>query len=212
MAFKPRIIEGNLITYPQFAEILDRNQTTENVQQTMDKVTKTSPGKRNHIIVQKPKYERLDTELPMGTLQPHPKKRGFVAVHEGFPQALVDEGMDKQEALLLAASNVIAYGALLGWVRNLRDSQKQAAERTAVRSQMLPKYNSLWSIDSYDPRYGMQSMHVVIHRAAARIALDSAGIRDFDPSSRPPFPVHIAALADPFTASQVDQLHAIVGN
>lgn len=142
-----------------------------------------------------------------GSLQP---VKGFVdtdslivRTHENFPNALMDEGIGRAQSLQLAAASIIAYASVLSWQRSLPKMSKNRLHARASQAGLLPRYPRLWHESAFDPVEVRVDSHVIAHRIAGRLALDASRIIDFDPVSKPPFPPHIAALADPLEAHQI---------
>lgn len=149
-----------------------------------------------------------------GTLQPDPRRpagarsyRLFVS-DANFPNYLIKEGIDKDRALAVAAASVTAYCAGLNFIYGLKDRQKMYVNKGLKKPDAQLRHKNFWYPAVYNAAAGRLDPGIVAHRIAARVALNIAEIDDFDPVAAPPYPPHIAALADPQDEAKIREIYA----
>lgn len=149
-----------------------------------------------------------------GTLQPDPRRpvgarsyRLFVSDAK-FPNYLIGEGFDKEKALTVAAASVTAYCAGLNFITGLKGRQKLHVHNGLRKQDAQLRYRAFWHPAAYNAAAGRVEAGIVAHRIAARVALNIAEIDEFDPVAPPPYPPHIAALADPLEEAKIREIYA----
>lgn len=162
--------------------------------------------------VEVPELARIEDDIETGTIH-HISQTNVLATHENFPRYLYDKGLDQRRALSLAASSLVAYNSLALWMAHLGRPGRQAIGRISSRHRMQPETNAVWQASDYLPNTEVP-LHprVIVHRMAARIALDVAGVAKFQPLPEEPQPIHIAALIDPFTDENMKEIGVIAEN
>ena len=199
-------------SFDEFQDVIEAPRTSELIQVSLDDICQTSHESKERIRTGQVFARRMESPiLEMGTVFPHPQKANLIITHENFPAHLIDSGIERQEALRLAATSVGAFSVICQWYRGLRRDQNERMTRLAQRKEYLPNYPRLWDGTAFNPTLEKQDPFTIIHRMAARVALESSVVRDFDTNAKPPLPVHIASLLDPFNELQVRSLHQIAG-
>lgn len=216
------VVEGNFggerkrkpsepISWDELWKAVMSTPNQDAVQKQFDTILPVSYGNAHHIKVQKPHVIVDDNKRPGGVLYPvsslSNKDHGYVSSPE-FAQYLEnEEGLERSGAILLAASSIIAYTNFYSWARRLNRDAQDAMVNLGSKASMKIQYPEYWSSSEYLAGESRQSIHVLMHRAAARIALNVCGLLDIDPTERVVLPVHVAALADPLNDRQVAALH-----
>jgi len=144
-----------------------------------------------------------------GVLYSH-QHADLTTVNENFPRALVRENVPRAMALAVVASNTVAYAAVKEWRKSLPARIEDALAECAEESGMGPSFPHIWEDRSYNTRLGIQYPDMADNRLAAAIALEAEGLTgefEFMPwADQPPYPNHIAALADGFSLVQASRL------
>jgi hypothetical protein len=147
-------------------------------------------------------------DAKFGILMPYARIEGLIITNENYPNYLLEEGLSRQDALNLAASSLVAYASVHRWMSGLNSRDKVKLTREASQNHMLPQHPALWTTESYNRGLRLPNAHNIMHRIAARIALNCCDIEALDPSATPPYPDHIAALADPYENAEIGGLYA----
>lgn len=195
-----------LLTWERLARLSQSPKMVERV----GAVTTQLVGKT--VKVEPPELVRVDGDFEAGTVH-YVSRTTMLATHENFPRYLFDKGLSHNQAVELAAGSLISYNSLAIWMAGLRRVGQQAIVRACSRRSMQPDTDEVWQAADYMPNVqAPQQPHVILHRMAARIALDVSAVRNFRPRPVEPQPVHVAALADPFTAENLREIGAVAEN
>jgi hypothetical protein len=158
------------------------------------------------VNVPTPQMAEASGEIgPAGVLYPVSNSPNLVISHVNFPRFLVSRGLDVSTALDLVACNVVSYNFWNNWWIGLLKNRQAIVNRAAQKSSNLPSIGGYWEPLQYEPLAERQSSVAIIHRMAARTAMDAAGVRDFEPDVEV-LPVHMAALAEPLPERQVREI------
>lgn len=183
------------------------------VQGTLDTVLGVTPNSSTRVIVPIPEVVELVDAGDFGTLQPHPSQdiKNFYITSVHFPEYLASQGLSKKTALKTAAYTVSAYAAIRPWYLGLFTEEKDRITRLVAKTGGV-QYPLNWGSEAVNGLFHFQQPDVVLLRSAACVALIAAGVEDFDPSSKRPYPAHIAALTDPLPANVVRVIHTVASH
>ncbi|MDB5182765.1 MAG: hypothetical protein JWO47_549 [Candidatus Saccharibacteria bacterium] len=188
--------------------LIKKESFTARVQKVMDATFSRTqiPGQR--VEVTEPNVGLEESSVIGGLLYPLSTSEE-VMTSMGFPTYIWDVlAIKPKKAMELAASSTIAFASMHKWFRTLRNAQHEAVTKQLKRADMSIAKPQLWMPEAFSDGISVQTEMTAIHRTAARVALTVCGMSPLSvPSNEGYPPLHLAALADPFTNNQAVRLH-----
>jgi len=196
--------------WQQMSDVIDSDANRTAVQAELDRTFSRTPNPRHRVVLPDFSVAYEQNTRVGGTLYPFSTAKGRFITSTQFPEYLEQTGLDKETAMQLAGSSAIAYAGLFSWFRDFPEHQRNMLFRERQRSYLKITRPEAWSSDAYEVGTDLQLPHVIIHRSAARIALNVCGLFSLEPTASSPRSFHIAALVDPLGNKQLGQLHDIL--
>lgn len=188
--------------WEKFRETIFLQEDSGKVERAFHKLLGTNAFSANRIAVLTPLVER--SVHPTGALAFDPKRGDVLCTNERFPALLEEAGLKPSVALKVAANSVLSIIAVERWRREVRYHRERLFNETIQKRSLQPTHREFWPDNAFSLQTHTQLPVTAIYRMAAAVAIEASP--DFAIMSAPPYPFHIAALADPLNKTQVRQL------